>query len=74
MLRRSVPRSLQPADGSRSTSMAWPADPAAILAAYPDDDAIRVRIMGGAEAPAAVLGRESRIACSPESRSGKSPS
>jgi hypothetical protein len=41
---------------SRDAADKWPADAAEILAAYPDDDAIRVRVMGGAEAPRAVLG------------------
>lgn len=42
---------------SRSHPAKWPEDPAALLAAYPDDDSVRVRVLGGAEAVAGVLGR-----------------
>ena len=35
----------------------WPSRAADILAAYPDDGAMRVRILGGANVPARTLGR-----------------
>lgn len=34
----------------------WPESPEAILAAYPDDARYRVRILGGADVPAGILG------------------
>lgn len=35
----------------------WPENPEDILAAYPDDPALRVRILGGAQVPGKILGQ-----------------
>ncbi|HEY5662855.1 MAG TPA: hypothetical protein VIS05_02340 [Ilumatobacter sp.] len=43
---------------SRPSRLKWPADPAELLAAYPDDASVRVRVMGGIDGVADVLGRE----------------
>lgn len=42
---------------SRDSADKWPGDPATLLAAYPDDPAFSVRILGGAESARKVLGR-----------------
>jgi len=42
---------------SRDSADKWPADPGDILAAYPADDRVRVRILGGAETARAILGQ-----------------
>ena len=45
---------------SRGDRAKWPVDPAEILAAYPDDDALRVEILGGADPAVRALGRRPR--------------
>ena len=42
---------------SRAHRVKWPEDPEHILAAYPEDDAVGVQILGGAEPAIAALGR-----------------
>jgi hypothetical protein len=42
---------------SRDGVEKWPDDPRTLLAAYPDDDAFKVRILGGASHPKRILGR-----------------
>ena len=55
---RSTPRGARPVIGrhSRPQPHKWPADPQAILGAYPPDPDIRVRILGGADVPEKTLG------------------
>ena len=43
---------------SRPSAMKWPSNPADLLAAYPDDGSVRVRVLGGTTGVAEVLGRE----------------
>jgi len=40
----------------RPSRLKWPADPLDLLAAYPDDDAFRVRVLGGTDGLEEVLG------------------
>ncbi len=42
---------------SRSSPAKWPESSRDLLAAYPDDDSVEVRVLGGADAVADVLGR-----------------
>ncbi len=41
---------------TRDDYFKWPPDPAALLAAYPEDDAYEVHILGGAQQPKQILG------------------
>lgn len=56
---RRPPKGLRPRIGrhSRDHPMKWPASPEELLAAYPDSGEYEVHVLGGATAPAAVLGR-----------------
>jgi len=45
---------------SRPSPMKWPATPQELLAAYPDDASVRVRVLGGTAGVAEVLGYEPR--------------
>lgn len=40
----------------RPSRLKWPADPDEVLSAYPDDDAFRVRVLGGTDGLEEVLG------------------
>lgn len=42
---------------SRGMAMKWPADPGQLLQIYPDSDPFEVHVLGGADAPRAMLGR-----------------
>jgi len=43
---------------SRPSALKWPSTPADLLAAYPDDGSVRVRVLGGTAGVAEVLGHE----------------
>ena len=45
---------------SRPSALKWPSDAADLLAAYPDDGSVRVRVLGGTTGVAEVLGYEPR--------------
>jgi UDP:flavonoid glycosyltransferase YjiC (YdhE family) len=57
--RRGVAPGAAPVIGrhSRSSAAKWPERAADLLAAYPDDGSVRVRVLGGADAVADVVGR-----------------